>query len=213
MAVAGDGRFIFGVPPDGCWLPTTMLRRFAARGRAETVTQSRFSVPRGGLVKRGVGTWFTKDLQLGLFATGATGLEPATSGVTGRRSNRLSYAPNALLGSGVCQASVAGDGTFMAPQAKRPAVAHSTAGRDPSCPPAVRAVGGGLPKVGCGEASGANRRARATIGVAAAHPQRIGRRRTQRRHRSTGAASGEQPPTKRLFQKGVVWLASKLPVD
>jgi hypothetical protein len=28
-----------------------------------------------------------------LFATGATGLEPATSGVTGRRSNRLSYAP------------------------------------------------------------------------------------------------------------------------
>jgi hypothetical protein len=28
--------------------------------------------------------------------TGATGLEPATSGVTGRRSNRLSYAPQAL---------------------------------------------------------------------------------------------------------------------
>jgi hypothetical protein len=25
---------------------------------------------------------------------GATGLEPATSGVTGRRSNRLSYAPS-----------------------------------------------------------------------------------------------------------------------
>ena len=30
-----------------------------------------------------------------LVATGATGLEPATSGVTGRRSNQLSYAPRA----------------------------------------------------------------------------------------------------------------------
>jgi hypothetical protein len=30
-----------------------------------------------------------------MFSTGATGLEPATSGVTGRRSNQLNYAPRA----------------------------------------------------------------------------------------------------------------------
>ena len=33
----------------------------------------------------------------GDLETGATGLEPATSGVTGRRSNQLSYAPGRSL--------------------------------------------------------------------------------------------------------------------
>ena len=32
-------------------------------------------------------------MEQGAPGAGATGLEPATSGVTGRRSNRLSYAP------------------------------------------------------------------------------------------------------------------------
>ena len=34
---------------------------------------------------------------LGIYQTGATGLEPATSGVTGRRSNQLNYAPTMQL--------------------------------------------------------------------------------------------------------------------
>ena len=33
---------------------------------------------------------------LSLFLAGATGLEPATSGVTGRRSNQLNYAPESF---------------------------------------------------------------------------------------------------------------------
>jgi hypothetical protein len=38
--------------------------------------------------------------QQGLSGTGATGLEPATSAVTGQRSNQLSYAPAMTLQAG-----------------------------------------------------------------------------------------------------------------
>ena len=38
-------------------------------------------------------TWFAWLGKRALRETGATGLEPATSGVTGRRSNQLNYAP------------------------------------------------------------------------------------------------------------------------
>ena len=62
---------------------------------AEVWAPSGTSAPRGG-----ARTDRQDDLrndeplpQRGIWRTGATGLEPATSGVTGRRSNRLSYAP------------------------------------------------------------------------------------------------------------------------
>src|SRR5581483_1995552 len=44
----------------------------------------------GGRFRR---QWQQKALICRMFSTGATGLEPATSGVTGRRSNQLNYAP------------------------------------------------------------------------------------------------------------------------
>ena len=40
-----------------------------------------------------------------LYLAGATGLEPATSGVTGRRSNQLNYAPNLFFNSSNSQPS------------------------------------------------------------------------------------------------------------
>jgi hypothetical protein len=60
--------------------------------------------------------------------TGATGLEPATSGVTGRRSNQLSYAPER-----VGMASVATDGGRLPPP--RPGVRRGGGCASPTTPP------------------------------------------------------------------------------
>jgi hypothetical protein len=49
----------------------------------------------------------TKSLQI---KTGATGLEPATSGVTGRRSNQLNYAPAREALYRRLRSSMGGDG-------------------------------------------------------------------------------------------------------
>ena len=38
-----------------------------------------------------------RPLDGAFFLAGATGIEPATSGVTGRRSNQLNYAPDYLF--------------------------------------------------------------------------------------------------------------------
>ena len=51
--------------------------------------------------------------------TGATGLEPATSGVTGRRSNQLNYAPQGdglVLGLAVARGLMTVLGGSLAPE-------------------------------------------------------------------------------------------------
>ena len=53
-------------------------------------------VGRGDLGAKAAADWIAKKSpRAGTSRTGATGLEPATSGVTGRRSNQLNYAPRA----------------------------------------------------------------------------------------------------------------------
>ena len=47
-------------------------------------------------VRKGTGVWGVRNR---LVQTGLTGLEPATSGVTDRHSNQLSYSPKPLCGA------------------------------------------------------------------------------------------------------------------
>ena len=62
-----------------------------------------------------------------LLGTGATGLEPATSGVTGRRSNRLSYAPigRPTRAASASMAAVRGDTSPTSPATPRGADSHT----------------------------------------------------------------------------------------
>ena len=81
--------------------------------------------------------------------TGATGLEPATSGVTGRRSNRLSYAPKRVGPRSMASAARrrrascdarGGGGPVATRDCERPAVADRDSG-----PPAARFPAGPRP--------------------------------------------------------------------
>src|SRR5215211_693887 len=65
----------------------------ARRWQRSTATYGPFPASGAGYMRDGNGAVAAnraKSLEIG---AGATGLEPATSGVTGRRSNQLNYAP------------------------------------------------------------------------------------------------------------------------
>ena len=104
---------------------TARLRGVTGRRRDDR----RLGTKRRPGTQRGVSMVNRQPRQLqALPPTGATGLEPATSGVTGRRSNRLSYAPNS---SGLRSMTSPG----------RSRADHSTGGG----PPAPSATGGPFP--------------------------------------------------------------------
>jgi hypothetical protein len=66
-------------------LLATLFDRVWDDGRSSPSSRTAHSRPTSG--------WPPRTLGGGVTKAGATGLEPATSGVTGRRSNQLSYAP------------------------------------------------------------------------------------------------------------------------
>ena len=68
---------------------------------------------------------------------GWTGLEPATSGVTGRRSNQLNYHPSEVVECGVGSY----ERNFLTPNSQLRTVVYGRRNRDRTCDPSlVRAV-------------------------------------------------------------------------
>ena len=71
--------------------PAVIFRHLFAHRRSEALLR-----PCGSLVDREAATVLQLRSSAVHRGAGATGLEPATSGVTGRRSNQLSYAPRGI---------------------------------------------------------------------------------------------------------------------
>jgi hypothetical protein len=79
--------------PDITLTETNASRRF--RGWTRRAPDGRRPKRRKRFLRTRVSSGATTKMPIlqALLKTGATGLEPATSGVTGRRSNQLNYAP------------------------------------------------------------------------------------------------------------------------